>query len=394
MDELNFELKDLNDVSAYQGYEQEREENEVQRIANENERLSNETLRETQESTRQSNESLRESQEQSRENAEKLRIQAETERSNAETLRESSETTRIQNEQERETAESSRVEAEKQRATAEANRINLENVRVTAEATRETQEATRETNETSRISAEQTRVNQENARQQYYQEIQNKVDNGEFNGRGIVNTERVSSVAGVDTYHINYTDGQNPDEFTVTNGTGSGDMETDVYDTNKNGIVDNAEKLNNQTSDYYLNYNNFTNKPTIPTTTNELTNNSDFTTKNYVDTTFETKNNASQTYATKNEVSSTYATKNEVSSTYATKNEVSSTYATKTEATYTSENTDTIDVTLSNRQISASLKNNSVSETKLSTELANKINGKQDSSSALFFSVEEEIEEE
>ena len=93
-----------------------------------------------------------------------------------------------------------------------------------------------------------------------------------------------------------------------------------------------------------------------------------------LDTTFETKNNASQTYATKNEVSSTYAT--------------------KAEATYTSENTDTIDVALSNRQISASLKNNSVSETNLSTELASKINGKQDSSSALFFSVEEEIEEE
>lgn len=374
MDELNFELKDLNDVSAYQEYEQEREENEAQRIANENERLSNEVLREIQESTRQSNESLRESQEQSRENAENLRIQAETERSNAETLRESSETTRIQNEQERKTTESSRVEAEKKRVDSETGRITAEEERVTAEATRETQEQAREANEKSRVSAEQVRVNQENARQQYYQEIQNKVNNGDFNGRGIVNTEKVSSIAGVDTYNINYTDGKNPDSFTVTNGTGSGDMETDVYDTNKNGIVDNAEKLNNQTSDYYLNYNNFTNKPTIPTTTNELTNNSDFTTKNYVDTTFETKNNASQTYATKNEVSSTYAT--------------------KAEATYTSENTDTIDVALSNRQISASLKNNSVSESNLSTELASKINGKQDSSSALFFSVEEEIEEE
>ena len=161
-------------------------------------------------------------------------------------------------------------------------------------------------------------------------------------------------------------------------------METDVYDTNKNGIVDNSEKLNNQEGDYYLDYNNFTNKPIIPTTTNELTNNSDFTTKNYVDNTFETKNNASQTYATKNEVDSTYAKATDVSSTYAT----------KTEATYTSGNTDTIDVTLLNRQISASLNNGSVDETKLSAELANKINGKQDSSSALFFSVEEEIEEE
>ena len=384
MDDLNFELKDLSDVSAYQGYEQEREENETQRIANENERLSNETLRETQESTRQSNESLRESQEQSRENAENLRIQAETERSNAETLRKSSEKARTQNEQERETAESSRIEAEKQRVTAEANRINSENARVTAEATRETQEATRETNETARVLAEQTRVDQENARQQYYQEIQNKVDNGEFNGRGIVNTEKISSVAGVDTYHINYTDGQNPDEFTVTNGTGSGDMETDVYDTNKNGIVDDSEKLNGQTPDHYLNYDNFTNTPTIPTTTNELTNNSDFTTKNYVDTMFETKANAEQVYATKTEVDNTYAKTSDVESTYAT----------KTEAAYTTNASDTIDMTLSNNQISASVKDGTINETKLSTELANKINGKQDSSNALLFSVEEEIEEE
>lgn len=374
MDELNFELKDLNDVSAYQGYEQEREENEAQRIANENERFSNETLRETQESIRQSNESIRESQEQSRENAENLRTQAETERSNAETLRESSETIRIQNEQERETAESSRIEAEKQRVTAEDNRVNSENTRVTAEATRETQEQERETNETARVSAEQTRVDQEKARQQYYQEIKNKVNNGDFNGRGIVNTEKISSVAGVDTYHINYTDGQNPDTFTVTNGTGSGDMETDVYDINKNGVVDNSEKLNNQSPDYYLNYNNFANVPTIPKTTNELINNSDFTTNNFVNTTFETKTNASQTYATKTEVSGTYAT--------------------KTEATYTAGATDTIDTTISDRQISANLKNSSIDETKLSTELLNKINGKQDSSSALFFSLEEEIEEE
>lgn len=374
MDELKFELNDLNDINAYQEYEKEREENEQQRITSENERLSNEQLRISQESERQSNELTRQTQEEERVKAETLRSQEETKRTNAEALRDNAETLRNQNEEKRKTSESSRVEAEQLRVNAEDSRVTAESDRVLAENTRRTQEETRQSNETSRIEAEQTRVNQENVRQQYYQDLQTKVNNGDFNGRGIVNTEKVSSVAGVDTYNINYTDGQNPDSFTVTNGTGSGDMETDVYDTNKNGIVDNAEKLNNQTSDYYLNYNNFTNKPTIPTTTNELTNNSDFTTKNYVDTTFETKNNASQTYATKNEVSSTYAT--------------------KAEATYTSENTDTIDVALSNRQISASLKNNSVSESNLSIELANKINGKQDSSSALFFSVEEEIEEE
>lgn len=374
MDELKFELNDLTDVNAYQEYEKEREENEQQRISNENQRISSEQLRENQENIRQSNESLRKSQETSRVSAESLRAQTENARASAETLRDNAETLRKQSEETRKANESSRTSAEQLRITAEENRVSAESSRASAETSRENQESTRQTNESARISAEQTRVSQEQDRQEYYQEIQTKVNNGDFNGRGIVNTEKVSSVAGVDTYKINYTDDQNPDTFTVTNGTGSGDMETDVYDTNKNGIVDNSEKLNNQAPDYYLNYNNFTNTPTIPTTTNELTNNSDFTTKNYVDNTFETKNNVSQTYATKNEVSNTYAT--------------------KTEATYTSENTDTIDVTLSNRQISASLKDNSVSETKLSTELASKINGKQDSSSALFFSVEEEIEEE
>ena len=373
-DEINAKIYDLTDVYAYQTYESERQTNEQQRILNENQRTSSERLRQNQENIRTSNESLRQSQEQSRESAETLRVQEEEKRASAETLRDNAETLREQSEEIRKTNENSRTSAEQLRITAEENRVKAESSRATAETSRENQESTRQSNERTRISAEQTRVSQEQDRQEYYQEIQTKVNNGDFNGRGIVNTEKVSSVAGVDTYKINYTDDQNPDTFTVTNGTGSGDMETDVYDTNKNGIVDNAEKLNNQTSDYYLNYNKFTNKPTIPTTTNELTNNSDFTTKNYVDTTFETKNNASQTYATKNEVSSTYAT--------------------KAEATYTSENTDTIDVALSNRQISASLKNNSVSESNLSTELASKINGKQDSSNALFFSVEEEIEEE
>ena len=361
MDELKFELK-------------EREENEQQRISNENQRISSEQLRENQENIRQSNESLRQSQETSRVSAESLRVQAEDTRASAETLRDNAETLREQSEETRKTNENSRVSAEQLRITAEENRVKAESSRATAETTRENQESTRQTNESARISAEQTRVSQEAERQEYYQEIQTKVNNGDFNGRGIVNTEKISSVAGVDTYKINYTDNQNPDTFTVTNGTGSGDMETDVYDTNKNGIVDNAEKLNNQSPDYYLNYNNFTNTPTIPSTTNELTNNSDFTTNDYVDTTFETKTNANQTYATKSEVSGTYAT--------------------KAEATYTAGDTDTIDMTLSDGQISANLKSGSVDETKLSTELVDKINGKQDSSSALFFSVEEEIEEE
>lgn len=42
------------------------------------------------------------------------------------------------------------------------------------------------------------------------------------------------------------------------------------------GTAVNSAKLNNQDASYYLNYNNFTNTPTIPTKTSELTNDSNF----------------------------------------------------------------------------------------------------------------------
>lgn len=43
-----------------------------------------------------------------------------------------------------------------------------------------------------------------------------------------------------------------------------GDMLKSIYDTNNTGIVDNAEALNGEPGSYYLNYNNFSNKPAIP----------------------------------------------------------------------------------------------------------------------------------
>lgn len=57
----------------------------------------------------------------------------------------------------------------------------------------------------------------------------------------------------------------------------TGDMLKSVYDTNNNGIVDNAEKLGGTAAADYAkksdlfskNYNDLTNKPTIPTDTNQ-----------------------------------------------------------------------------------------------------------------------------
>jgi len=44
-------------------------------------------------------------------------------------------------------------------------------------------------------------------------------------------------------------------------GSGVGDMLKSTYDINNNAVVDDSEKLNNQLPEYYLNWNNFTNKP-------------------------------------------------------------------------------------------------------------------------------------
>lgn len=388
MDELKFELNDLNDVNAYQEYEKEREKNETQRITNENERGSNEQLRENQENERISSELLRQSQEQSRQSAETLRNQREEKRITAENLRSETEDLRKAAEEIRKANENSRISAEQLRTAAEEIRITAEEERTKSENTRKNQEEIRQTNEVSRVNAEQTRVNQENARQQYYQEIQNKVNDGEFNGRGIVNTEKVSSMAGVDTYHINYTDNQNPDIFTVTNGTGSGDMETEVYDTNRNGVVDNSEKLNNQNSDYYLNYKNFTNKPTIPTTTNELTNNSGFI------------NNAVNNlinYYDKGEINdmiSNISTLNILVVDELPTSDISTTTIYFMPNGKTGNNVYNEYIYVSNKWELIGTTEIDLSNYYTKSEVDKKVNSKQDSATALFFSVEEEIEEE
>lgn len=68
-------------------------------------------------------------------------------------------------------------------------------------------------------------------------------------GNGIVNVELVNISGKVKTYRINFTDGTHFD-YQVQDGNdgeGAGDMLKTTYDTNGNGIVDNAEKVNGYT---------------------------------------------------------------------------------------------------------------------------------------------------
>ena len=255
------------------------------------------------------------------------------------------------------------------------------------ETERETNEIKRENNEAIRVKAEANRVIQENNRQNYYQEIKDKVNNGDFNGRGIVNVTKASTVENVDTYNINYTDGKNPDTFTVTNAVGVGYMEESVYDTNHNGIVDNSEKLNSQNADYYLDYNNFNHTPDIPSKTSDLANNSGFI-NNAVNDLINYYNKVEI-----NDMISNISTLNILVVDELPTSDISTT------TIYFMPNGETGN-NVYNEYIYVSSKWELIGTTEVDlsnyytkSEIDTKINSKQDSATALFFSVEEEMEE-
>ena len=109
-------------------------------------------------------------------------------------------------------------------------------------------------------------------------------------GNGISRITKTSTSGLIDTYTIYYTDGTSS-TFEVRNGAdgqGAGDMTKSVYDTNDNGIVDNAEKVDGFTVARNVLANEYTNAQIdnkltdyaraseIPTNISDLTNDSNY----------------------------------------------------------------------------------------------------------------------
>ena len=87
-----------------------------------------------------------------------------------------------ESEQERADAENVRETNESTRQAEESQRASSESTRVDNEQQREANESLRESSETDRVSAEQNRVTAENERNDLYNLVQQKLENGEFVG--------------------------------------------------------------------------------------------------------------------------------------------------------------------------------------------------------------------
>ena len=137
-------------------------------------------------------------------------------------------------------------------------------------------EEIRQENETQRIANEEQRIENEQAREDYITDLKQRVLDGEFNGQdgepgpqgpqgetgpqgpagqdgtdgedGISPTVTMTKQGKITTLTITDKDGEHTTEIKDGNdGSGTGDMLKSTYDTNDNGIVDNAEKVNNHT---------------------------------------------------------------------------------------------------------------------------------------------------
>lgn len=164
----------------------------------------------------------------------------------------SSEDERKANEIIRKNNETNRINEENIRKTNETDRITKENERVTNENSRKTNEDTRILNETGRVNAETQRVTE-------FTGMKNTIDQFSVcepydNAKTYKKYNRVVYQGSSYECKVDTSVGVLPTNTTNwilialkgTDGLG-GDMFKNVYDTNDNGIVDNAEKVNNHT---------------------------------------------------------------------------------------------------------------------------------------------------
>ncbi|EPS55309.1 TPA: BppU family phage baseplate upper protein [Clostridium botulinum] len=198
------------------------------------------------------------------------RIRAENERVKNEDNRKNVENARVESEENRKLEEIKRVDSENIRVENEAGREANENQRVENEKTRLENENQRKENEENRIAKESERVDaeeerkvNESARQQGYTEIKNTIDDfsvcEEFDltkeykkyNRVVYNGSCCECLKDcTNIYPVNK-------EYWICiatkgkDGLGSGNMHTDDYDKNQNGIVDKAESI----TDGFITYN-------------------------------------------------------------------------------------------------------------------------------------------
>ncbi|NFQ85407.1 DUF2479 domain-containing protein [Clostridium sporogenes] len=194
-------------------------------------------------------ENERKESEDNRQNAENIRVENEEHRKLEETKRVDSENIRIENETEREENETNRIENEKNRLASENKRVENEENRVTKES--------------ERVDAEEERKTNETERQQGYEEIKNTIDdfsvceeydpNKEYkkfnrvvyNGSCCECLKDCTNIYPVNTEYWILIAQKGKD------GLGSGNMHTDTYDKNNNGIIDKSESI----TDGFVTYN-------------------------------------------------------------------------------------------------------------------------------------------
>ncbi|APH24377.1 DUF2479 domain-containing protein [Clostridium botulinum] len=191
----------------------------------------------------------RKSNEENRKDAENARVESEENRKLEEIKRVDSENIRVDNEAGREKSEDTRIENEKTRDESESKRIENEENRIAKES--------------ERIEAENKRIENETDRQQGYANMEDTINNfsvcEEFDltkeykkyNRVVYNGSCCECLKDcTNIYPVNK-------EYWICiatkgkDGLGSGNMHTDTYDKNQNGIIDKAESI----TDGFITYN-------------------------------------------------------------------------------------------------------------------------------------------